>query len=392
MTEDNRFGFAGPSEDARQTRRMFQIAGAGYGLLFGLGFALFAWGYDAYLLYQSGAALPWSKLVIGLPLAVVIGGLVGWLAALTPTIMIPVVMWAIACGLLAAIAAHLPFEGTNVVVWLVDRRFWNENLYSYNSAAATRTTLMVFISVLLGAFVGFIQTLAMQWAWDRTSDDGRMTMGSWSSLLIALPVALLPALTVNSFMNGPLRYPQTVVSDSLQLALSGAQVEDLTADSQQANLRSLKPYLEQLSDEYETYFVSFSDETGSWHSAYIDVVFDNGLVLRCVTVGNQLVFCDDFEKRLHSWVGELARAGIFDERPWLEPKMRHLDVTESTIDWLQEHRDQLSESFQVQRESQQSGWIYVHVAFDTGFEMVCRFRDVRLTVVDKCYEVSNTLQ
>ena len=56
------------------------------------------------------------------------------------------------------------------------------------------------------------------------------------------------------------------------------------------------PYRENLSDEYETYFVSFSSETGTWYSAYIDVVFEDGYVLRCVTVGDRVVYCDDFSK------------------------------------------------------------------------------------------------
>ncbi len=390
MTKSEAYDFTGTLGEDRQTRKLFHLAGTGYGVIFGLSFALFTWGYDAWVLAQNGGVLPGSKLVIGLPLALVIGGLAGWLAALSPTIVIPVVIWSVVAGLLAVISAHIPFEGGNLIIWFNDRRFWNEIIFTYNSAAATRTTLMVFISVILGTVVGYFQTVAMNWAWDQSSPDGRMTLGSWLILLIAAPVALLPALSVNGFMNRPLRYPQELVGESLQLALSGVQIEDLTAESQQVGLRSLKPYIGQLSDGYETYFVAFSDETGTWYSAYVDVVFDNGFVLRCVTVGERVVYCDDFGKRLSGWVGELARAGLYEERPWLEAKVRRLDVTESVIDWLLAHRDLLSENYEVRWESQQSGWVYVHVRFDNGFEMFCRFRGVQPTVVDQCTEASAT--
>jgi hypothetical protein len=376
-----------PGED-RGTRRLLLQAGMGYGLFFGLSYALFSWGFDAWVLAQNGAAMPWSKLVLGLPLAVVIGGLAGWLAALTPTVIIPVVIWAVVAGLLAVIAAHIPFEGANLFIWFADRRFWNEIIFSYDTAAATRTVLMVFVSVILGTAVGYFQTVGMNMAWDRSSPDGRMTLSSWLALLVAVPVAFFPALTVNGFMNQPLRYPQEVVGRGLRLALSGTQIEDLTADSQRASLRSLTPYLDRLSDEYKTYFVSFSSDTSTWYSAYIDVVFENGLVLRCVTVGDRVVYCDDFSERLSSWVGELVRAGLYEEHPWLEPKIRRLDVTESVVDWLVAHGEQLSENFTIQREGQQSGWVYVDVRFDNGFAMRCRFRDVQLTVVDQCVQVA----
>ena len=386
MAEDKNYGFADLSSDERGARKIYLIAGISYGALFGLAYAVFTWGFDAFVLWSNGAVLPWSKLVIGLPLALVLGMLAGWLAALSSTIIIPVVIWAVLCGLLAAIAAHIPFEGGNLVIWFVDSRFWNEAIFSYNSSAATRTTLMVFISVVLGTVVGYFQTIAMNWAWDRSSPGGRMTLGSWLSLLVAAPVALLPALSVNGFINQPLRYPQQVVSKSLQLALSGAQVEDLTAESQQASLRSLEHYRERLSFDYETYFVAFSSETGTWQSAYIDILFEDGFVLRCVTVGERVVYCDDFSKRLAGWVNQLVRNALYAERPWLETPIRRLDVNERVIDWLADHRVRISENYEVARESQQSGWVYMRVRFDTGFEMVCRFRGIQPTVVDQCGE------
>ena len=392
MTENNRFGFSGLSEDARRTRRLFQAAGVGYGLLFGLGFALFAWGYDAYVLYQSGGVLPWSKLVIGLPLALVVGGLAGWLAALTQMTVVSVVVWALVCGLLGASAGHIPFEGGNLVIWFVDQRYWGETIFHFLSSAATRTTLMVFIMVLLGALVGFIESLVLQWAWDRSSPDGRMTFSSWLTVSAALPMALLPALVVNGFLHRPLNTPQRLVSETLDLALSGVREEQLTAESLQSSYRSVKPYLDKITEGYETHFVSFSSETGTWYSAYIEAVFLDGFVIRCVTVGDRLVYCDDFAKRVAGWVDQLVNNALYEERPWLDAKMRRLDVDESVIDWLAEHRDQISENYEVGRESQQSSWVYTWVRFDTGFEMVCRFRDVQPTVVDQCYEVSNTAQ
>jgi hypothetical protein len=388
MSENREYGFAQISDHDLRTRRLLLQAGTAYGVIFGFSFAIFAWGYDAYLLAESGAVLPWSKLAFGLPLSIVIGGLAGWLAALSPSIMVAVLVWSAASGLLAMIAGHIPFEGGNLVLWFVDERLWGETIFSYLSSAATRTTLMIFINVILGVLVGYLETLAIQWAWDRSSPDGRMTVGSWLALLVAVPLAFLPALTVNGFMNRPLRTSQLLVGEILDLSLAGVGEEDLGRESLEASYRSLKPYLDRISDGYETYFVDFSAETGTWYSAFVDVVFEDGFVLRCVTVGDKVIYCDDYSKRVEGWVGDLVRSGLSGERPWLEAKVRRLDVSESVIDWLAYHQEQLSANYEVQRESQQSGWVHIRVRFDTGFEVICRFRGAQPTVVDQCIETS----
>lgn len=59
------------------TRAVLLRAGAGYGLLFGLGFALLVWGYDGLVLSRSSTDMAWAKLLLGLPCALVIGGIVG---------------------------------------------------------------------------------------------------------------------------------------------------------------------------------------------------------------------------------------------------------------------------------------------------------------------------
>ncbi len=388
MSDNSKHGFAQITDHDLRTRRLLLLAGSAYGIVFGLSFAVFAWGYDAYLLAASEAALPWSKLVFGLPLALVIGGLAGWLGALSPSVVVAVVVWAAASGLMAMIAGHIPFEGGNLALWFVDERLWGETIFSYLSSAATRTTLMIFINVLLGGLVGYFETMAIQWAWDQSSPDGRMTVGSWLALLVAVPLAFLPALAVNGFMNQPLRNSQVLVSEILDLTLAGAGEGSLGGESLDASYRSMKPYLDRISDGYETYFVAFSSETGTWYSAFVDVIFQDGFVLRCVTVGDKVIYCDDYSKRVAGWVSDLVRNGLYGERPWLEAKVRRLEVSEGVIDWLAAHQEQLSENFEVRRESQQSGWVYIVVRFDTGFEMVCRFRGAQPTVVDQCMETS----
>ena len=61
--------------DELKAHKLFLSAGTAYGMIFGLGFALLAWGYDALLLASSSVDLAWMKLLLGLPLAIIIGSL-----------------------------------------------------------------------------------------------------------------------------------------------------------------------------------------------------------------------------------------------------------------------------------------------------------------------------
>ncbi len=80
------------------TRAVLLRAGAGYGLLFGLGFALLVWGYDGLVLSRSSTDIAWAKLLLGLPCALVIGGIVGTVGAWSSSLLLTTCLWAVAFG------------------------------------------------------------------------------------------------------------------------------------------------------------------------------------------------------------------------------------------------------------------------------------------------------
>ena len=62
-------------------RREKQRLGILYGILAGAGYAITAWGLDAYQLAQANAYLPWGRFALGLAVSLALGGLAGWLAS-----------------------------------------------------------------------------------------------------------------------------------------------------------------------------------------------------------------------------------------------------------------------------------------------------------------------
>ena len=370
-----------PPDHEQRMRKLLQTAGAGYGMLFGLSFALFTWGYDTYILAAYGASLPWVKLVFGLPLAVAIGGLVGWLAAYTPSMAVSIAVWAGFGALFGVIAGHIPFDGGNLTFWLLDHRLWGEVILDYGRSASVRTTLVILINSIIGVGVGFVETLAVQWAWERSTPEYKLSLGSWTVLLVCVPLAFLSAASIDGFFNQPLRNPQQLTGKLINLTLAGEIEENALL---QSSYRSIEPYLESFSDRYESHFVSFGWATGTWESAYVDIVFDNGFTMRCVTSSKTVIYCDDLSQRYDTWVNDLVRSGLYGEHPWQERDIRRLTVHESVVDWLGAHRDQLSENYELRRDGQYNDWVFMAVRFDTGFEMVCRFRETAPVIIDQC--------
>ncbi len=118
-------------------------AGAGYGLLFGLGFALFVWGYDALALNRSSADMAWAKLLLGLPCLLVSGGVAGIVGAWSSSTLLTTLVWAAAFGGIGWLAGIIPFTGMNWLAGILDPRFAGLTPWPYTEGSALRTLLVV---------------------------------------------------------------------------------------------------------------------------------------------------------------------------------------------------------------------------------------------------------
>jgi len=366
-----------------EARRLFVAAGTAYGVVFGLTFALITWGYDALQLVAADANLAWSKLAVGVPLCLAICVLVGNLAGTFPQTAVSVALWTVAGTLLGLIAGHIPFEGRNLIVWLVDPRLWGLVVFPYGSSAAVRTTLILMVGAGVGAASGLLERLALEWAWDRATPGGRMSMQSWATLLVCLPLTLLLTGATDEMINQPLRAPQRSVERLISLTLAGKSEQ---AEARGLNVGAVKTFRESFSGDFDTYLVSY--DLSPPQIAYVDAVFDNGFALRCRTVGNVVAFCDDVSPRLEGWMDDLIFAGIHGERRWMDRPNPAIIVEDQVVRWLQDHPTQLSQTYELSRAGQQGRFVFMSARFDTGFEIVCRFRGTQPVAVDQCTERS----
>jgi hypothetical protein len=204
-------------------------------------------------------------------------------------------------------------------------------------------------------------------------------------MLVCIPVAALPAVTVNQIIHRPLRTPQQAVGEYLQLVMALTPEELEEAGVSTNVIRSVK---DDLSDRYETYLVGFDPDSDAWYMASVDAVFDNGNRIRCLTFGDSVVHCENLSEKLDTWMGALIETGRAEgQAPAHLADSHEIVLGERVAAWLSNRRARLDGPYDVAITGQHGGWIRVEALFETGFRMGCYFTGARPIVVDYCVEL-----
>jgi hypothetical protein len=352
-----------------------------------LGFILLAWGIEAVRLSAGGASLAWARLMVALPVVLPVAVLAGWLSGWSSGSALAAVVWGLAGAFFGYFSGRLPYDGLTRLAWLLEPRLSGMPLYTYGYAASVRTTLVMMAGAGFGMATGFLQAQVVQWAWQRSARGTRMSASSWLTLLACLPLALFLALVVDSQINKPLRAPLHSTIELVQIWLGPAKQRE----AQDNNYSALNKFAGELSDDYQVHLVGY--ELDSMATAYTDVVFGNGLRLRCTTVRvedsnstkHRIVNCVDFRQQLDEWMGDLAYAGLYGERRWLADDRQKLVVSDQALSWLRQIRQALDESQQITHIEQLGNWIFISARYGGKFEIGCRIQALVPSVIEACW-------
>ncbi len=379
--QDNKTMQTQPSRKA--STAVLRMAGAGYGVFFGLGLGLLVWGYDSFTLARASADLAWGTFSIGFPCALVVGGVIGYLGIRLPGLGWTTLLWAVSLGALTWGAGHLPFEGFDFLTGMADPRFAGLTLRPYLEAHQVRTLIAIIPNVALGFGIGYLETLAVDSAWDHTNARGRMGLRSWLTLMLGLLVASVPAWIIQSLIMQPTRDPQLRVANLVATTLQGG-VEAVKASGQ--NGIEAQNHGQHFTPRYTVQLVEFSTLTQDLHTSYVTVAFDNNFALQCIVMGELVTYCEDLTKKFDARIGDMIYAGLTGEERWLSDPTKTFVVEDEVVDWLRSRRERLSESYSVIRAGQKGPITLMTVQFDTGFRMTCRFSGAAITRAVVCEE------
>lgn len=303
--------------DLEGTRRRIKaekhFMGVMYGLLAGLVFSLALWGYDATLLWGASVEYPWIKLAVGMPLAILIGGVAGWLTAQLDHGLVGFLSWGLAGVGYVWLGSHTPFEGVSWLVGWLRPELRGLDVYPFVESARVRMIFLYpFVAILTG-LGGVLQLPIVEGAL-----RSRYQAGRYFALLALLPVYLAIGLLADNLINIPLREPLLGVDNRIQLRLQ-AEASGMPADEmRRRGLRVVETFGDLYHQPYRQLLGNYDAES----ITEVNVILNfNGVWGSCSVVAGSPGFCqlstDRFLKkvacRLAGGDGETCQIGIAPE-------------------------------------------------------------------------------
>lgn len=354
-------------------RRFIRRAGALYGVIVAVGFALFFWLPDALLLRETHYQDWWMKLALGLLVTIPVSALIGWLAASMRWSGLGLLIWIVGGSLLAWIGGHIQFDGVSWLARLTDIYPSTRVMYPFTPSAGAFTGIGMVVGAGAGLFLGVIGLVAVERAWEASTSRHGFSFKSIVMLGMCLPVMLVMGLLVDYQINASTRTALLSVQQLIDT------VRDPNADLVRAKLAPMARYRERMSPNYTLHWNTSNDELTNYA---IDVAFDTGLTLRCPSMLDNAYLCSDLSKQLDEWMTPLV-----SEQDWACTQCG-LEIETAARQWLDTTIPTLGKLVSVALLQHHGGWLYMRATFDDGRKIDCRFIGNRPATVDFCAEAS----
>ena len=268
--------------DRPDVLRAKHIYGIWYGATLGFLFAVFAWGFDAYLLSSMHSLYPWLKFAGGAIPCIVAGGITGWLATLLKKPIFAMLLWAATAFFFAWLTVALPLRITPMLMGIVDSETHGLLHYTlYDNFAVRINAAYLWIGIFV-AICGLIQLPLSESAVFSTSMGGKI-----SPMLLCVVLMAICGMLIDGLNNELLRSPIKAMDETLQYAVEHQGQEVSPEESRRMRLSSLRTVQDLVTPEYKM-IVSGYDEFIV--EVKVLVHFQNAWV-ECSVFYNQPVSC-----------------------------------------------------------------------------------------------------
>ncbi len=354
-------------------------AGWRFGLTFGALILVMGYGWDAFQLYLIHTEFWWAKFALAfitiLPLALFVGGLGGYVNWL---LKIP--LWSIFAIVAGWCAIHIPFDGARVALQNFDSTLRVVEFLPIPDAATDSYGMLATLGVCLGILVGLMQSVTVNWAWERSTENYQITPGGWAMFLIAFPFAFAYAFLFDGTAHLPLRTPQQLIHNVIQSGLNDAPDQD---QSQMEIHRALvyltgQRWKKIFTPEYTLRLAS--SEPSVVGESYVDVTFTNEYNWRCriTTYGEFAGACYDLNAEYTRYITEFIPRGSFRCNDC------EARVTRQAAQWRAEHARELTstDKFRVLHHAGSGITIQVQSQNENSFE--CLISGANPVIVQEC--------
>lgn len=276
-----------PTSDAHRRPEVLRAQyryGLFYGLMVGLLFAAFAWGMDAYLLFQAHAVQPWLKLLIGALVCAPVGALAGWLSMRFERGLLAIFFWLLAATAFAWMTVLLPLQLFPRLLVLLEPDLNGRIAYFLADELTVRFGVSFVWTGLFTALAGVLELPMGQPAAFSTS-----VMGKLAPVLLCAVLMGIGGTLVEADNNKPLRSAVIAMDDTLHFAAEhqGQPIDDKTA--RERRLAALRKIEDLIGQPHELIIGSFDQYLEQVH---VLVRFDQGVLVDCLTVYDQPISCE----------------------------------------------------------------------------------------------------
>jgi hypothetical protein len=261
-------------------RKLF--VGMLYGMVAGLAFSIFAWGIDAVLLASAHGALPWVKILPGLIICLLSGGLVGWLTIRFESHLLALGLWIALAVFFSRLIIWIPLKISPIFIRLLDINLGAYLKYPYYDSLNQNAWFSFGAIIIVALICGLLEINLIEQA-----------LFSSGSFAVLMPLLLcffgfaLVGKTGDSMLNQQIREPVLAVDALLQFAMENIDQEvpgDVARSMHLGATNTIKDYL---SLERRVIMSNFDESIGQ-----VDVLVDfSGIWVRCTAIYNQVTYC-----------------------------------------------------------------------------------------------------
>ncbi|MBI3536269.1 MAG: hypothetical protein HY070_01705 [Chloroflexi bacterium] len=279
-----------------------------YGLVFGIFFIFFGWGWDAIELAFDSVTFFWYKFAFALVALFPLCIFAGHFAAHLPRAIFKIILWSAFGALSGWLASHVPFEFASAVSGWLDPNARGIAVYPFSPPMNNLVATAIAFGIGIGALAGVGQHVTMRWAWNRSTKENQMTRASWLMLAACLPLAFTLGGGYDGLVNSSLRAPFHLTRRIIQIGLTAPrEIEPSKLPIQQIlDYANAARWRDNFSARYQQYLVDY--DRRFFKQTYVDVEFDNGFLWRCRVLNyGQDSICRDLRADAREWITQFVR-------------------------------------------------------------------------------------
>jgi hypothetical protein len=253
-----------------------------YGLFSGLAFTILAWGVDAWLLARAHSTYPWVKVLPGLFICALAGGITGWLTIRIDRHAIALLLWSILAFVFSWLAIWLPFTGAPALIERLDPALVQYFHFS-QVKDITQFTWGNLVTIGLAAMLaGLLEINLVQQA--SVSPNAASAVGAF---LVATILFTGVGSATDHMINTNLREPIQVLDKLLDFAWENAGVEVPRQTARKMHLSAVSQLDEVIDKQRSLTLAGFDENIG-----IVDVLVDfEGRMVKCQVIYAQPTDC-----------------------------------------------------------------------------------------------------